>query len=131
MKLFKIISIFLAVSILMVFIGSAGVLASTAAGFTADELKNEIGNMQTSGIADDNVNNSMKSLGATIIRILTLVGTFIGVILLVIFGIKWMTANPNKKSELKEDAWNYIIGAGLLFGAGPIAQWIYNIVTKI
>lgn len=80
---------------------------------------------------NSDVTNKIKELGQNVVYAIKFVGTALGIILLVWFGIKWMTSNPQKKSELKDQMWNYVIGALLLFGAGPIASWIYSLANQI
>ena len=70
------------------------------------------------------------SIGGMILTFVRLIGVVLGIILMVFFGIQWMISNQNKRAELKEKMWNYVIGAGFLFGAGPIAQLFYDVVTK-
>lgn len=96
------------------------------------DINTKISDLQTQSrtATDATVEGKVQKFGANIVYAIKLVGIFLGTIMLVVFGIKWMTANPNRKSELKEQAWNYLIGAALLFGCGPIAEWIYNLVSK-
>jgi len=68
--------------------------------------------------------------GATIVGAVKYVGTILAVLLIVWFGIQWMTANAQKKAQLQDQAWNYVIGSILLFGSGQIAQWVYNMVKS-
>ncbi|MGE5473275.1 MAG: hypothetical protein ACM3UU_03525 [Ignavibacteriales bacterium] len=103
----------------------AATLGSMDVGNQIDQLKN-----QSQSATDANVENNVRKFGANIVYGIKLIGICLGTVMLVVFGIKWMTANPNKKSDLKEQAWNYLIGAALLFGCGPLAEWIYNLVTK-
>lgn len=71
-------------------------------------------------------------LSATVSNILGVV-SFIcyaaAVILLVMLGIRYMTAAPDGKAEFKKMAVLYVVGAVLVFGAGVVLQLIQN-VTK-
>jgi len=125
----KIIPLVLTLLIVSTFILGAMCYASTLGNIS---IENKIGDLKNSAntSTDANVENKVKKFGANVVYGIKLVGIFLGTIMLVVFGIKWMTANPNKKGDLKEQAWNYLIGAALLFGCGPIAEWIYNLVSS-
>lgn len=81
--------------------------------------------------ANDNVQgqDKMMEVGGTILYAVKLIGLVLAILLIVWFGIQWMTANPQQRAGLKDQAWNYVIGAILLFGSGYIAQWVYDMVT--
>ena len=53
------------------------------------------------------------------------------VILLVILGVRFMTASPEGKAEIKKSAIIYIVGAVLVFAAGLILGLIVNTATPI
>ena len=42
------------------------------------------------------------------------------VILLIMLGVKYMTASPDGKAEIKKSAVQYVVGAALVFAAGAI-----------
>ncbi len=52
------------------------------------------------------------------------------VILLVILGVKFMTASPDGKAEIKKSAIIYVVGAILVFAAGTILPLIANVGTN-
>ena len=52
------------------------------------------------------------------------------VILLVILGVKWISAAPDAKADIKKSAVIYVIGAVLVFAAGAILQVIRNVANK-
>ncbi|MBR3134692.1 MAG: hypothetical protein IKG56_04440 [Clostridia bacterium] len=49
------------------------------------------------------------------------------VILLVVLGVKFMTASPDGKAEIKKSAVIYVVGAILVFAAGTILKVIQNL----
>ncbi|MBR2705596.1 MAG: hypothetical protein IKG14_00815 [Clostridia bacterium] len=53
------------------------------------------------------------------------------VILLVILGVRFMTASPEGKAEIKKSAIIYVIGAVLVFAAGLILGLIVNTATPV
>ena len=52
------------------------------------------------------------------------------VILLVILGVKWISAAPDEKANIKKGAVIYVVGAALVFAAGAILQVIRNVMDK-
>ena len=52
------------------------------------------------------------------------------VILLVILGVKWISAAPDAKADIKKSAVIYVVGAALVFAAGAILQVIRNVMNK-
>jgi TRAP-type C4-dicarboxylate transport system permease small subunit len=51
------------------------------------------------------------------------------VIMLVMLGVKYLTASPDGKAEIKKTAVQYVIGAVLVFAAGVILTIIQNVAT--
>lgn len=76
----------------------------------------------TSGDAPSKV----KDIGGTVLGIFQAVGTIIAVVMLVWLGIKYIMASPDGKAEIKKQAFAYILGALLLFGA----VWIVPIIAS-
>ena len=52
------------------------------------------------------------------------------VILLVYLGVKWISAAPEAKADIKKGAIIYVVGAALVFAAGAILQVIRNVMNK-
>ena len=52
------------------------------------------------------------------------------VILLVILGVKWISATPDAKADIKKSAVIYVVGARLVFVTGAILQVIRNVMDK-
>lgn len=61
-----------------------------------------------------------------VLFIVQLVGSIIAVSMLIVLGIKYMTAAPDGKAEVKKQAIIYIVGAILLFGSVSIVEIIKN-----
>ncbi len=88
-----------------------------------DNIESNAKDMDVSG------EDGIYTFGGTLLYGVKLIGMVLAILLVIWYGIKWMTAGPQQRAALKEQAWNYIIGAALLFGSGHIAQWIYDIVV--
>ena len=52
------------------------------------------------------------------------------VILLVILGVKWISAAPDAKADIKKSAVIYVVGAALVFAAGAILQVIRKVADN-
>ena len=52
------------------------------------------------------------------------------VVLIVMLGIKFMTASPDGKAEVKKSAVIYVVGALLVFAAGALLNLLKNVGNK-
>ncbi len=71
----------------------------------------------------DKVNN----LGGTILGIAATIGMVVAVLMLVWLGIKYLSAAPNEKADIKKGMTIYVVGALLLFAASGIVTVLQNI----
>ena len=77
---------------------------------------------------------SAAGFGTTVSNIIGVIQTICyaaAVILIVILGVKFMTASPDGKAEIKKSAVIYVVGAILVFAAGLILQLIKNLGTSV
>ena len=70
------------------------------------------------------------SLGNTIIKIVSTVGSIASVIVLVVLGIKYMMGSAEEKAEYKQTLLPYVIGAALVFAASAIAGVVYDFANS-
>lgn len=68
--------------------------------------------------------------GGIVLGAFQAVGTTIAVVMLVWLGIKYIMASPDGKAEIKKQAFAYILGAVLLFGATAIIQVVKNVAKE-
>ena len=73
----------------------------------------------------------MKSIANIILGILQVIAVGTAVIMLVILAIKYMTAAPSEKAEIKKSMTVYIIGAVVLFAGAAILKVIETVATDI
>ena len=73
----------------------------------------------------------ISDLGNKIITVVTIIGSVVSVIVLIILGIKYMLGSVDEKAEYKKTLLPYIIGATLVFAASSIASIIYNLAIKL
>ena len=77
-------------------------------------------NPTTSGEAAGKVT----SMSNQIIGIIQIIGTAIAVVMLIWLAIKYISAAPSEKADIKKSATIYVVGAVLLFGAVGVLQII-------
>lgn len=79
----------------------------------------------------DVTTTEMKDIGNQIITIVSVAGSIIAVIVLIVLGIKYMMGSAEEKADYKKTLLPYIIGAVFIFGASALAGIIYNFATTI
>ena len=79
----------------------------------------------TTGAQD--VNN----VAGIVIYIIQIIAFAAAVIMLIFVGIKFLTASPEGKAEIKKTAVIYIVGAVLLFAATGILQIVKNLADNV
>ncbi len=67
---------------------------------------------------------SVTSMSNQIIGIIQIIGTAIAVVMLIWLAIKYISAAPSEKADIKKSATIYVVGAVLLFGAVGVLQII-------
>ena len=72
-------------------------------------------------------NTGLTNTVSNIIGIVQFICYAAAVILIVILGIKFMTAAPDAKAEIKKSAVIYVVGAVLVFAAGVLLNLIKNV----
>lgn len=81
-------------------------------------------NNQVNATADGNVTNSVKSIAGSVITIAKVICAGVAVAMLTVLGIKYMSAAPGEKADIKKHAVPYVIGAVIMFGCTGILSII-------
>ena len=71
--------------------------------------------------------SSINNITGNVIFIIQMIAFAAAVIMLIFVGIKFITASPEGKAEIKKTAIIYVVGAILLFAASGILQIIKNL----
>ena len=109
MKKNKMFKIMLTILMLVVLVGVAGsVLAEP--GYIAP----------TPTSPGSDVQNDIGNVTGKVLFIVQMVGYAIAVVMLIVLGIKFITASPDGKAEIKKSAWIYVVGAIGIFAASFI-----------
>ena len=66
-----------------------------------------------------------------ILGIVQVVAIGIAVIMLIVLAIKYISAAPSEKADIKKGMTTYVVGAALLFGASAILQIIKTFATTV
>lgn len=80
-----------------------------------DEKKITEGAQDTSGAA-----SSVNRIIGAILTVVQVVGSGVAVIMLIVLAIKYISAAPSDKAEIKKHAVVYVVGAVVLFAASGI-----------
>lgn len=119
-SLIKVLSIlFLVVAILFSFIVPC--LAANTDGFNAKF---------TYGDSSD-ASKSITKMISAILNMVQIISIGVAIIMLIVLAIKYMSAAPNDKAEIKKHAVVYIVGAVVLFGATGILEIIKQFAGNI
>lgn len=76
--------------------------------------------------SDSDAAGVIQDISGTILGIVQVVGVAVAVIMLVVLAIKYISAAPSEKADIKKSAFIYIIGALLLFGGVALLNIIQN-----
>ncbi len=74
---------------------------------------------------------SIRNAGSLILGVVQVVGTSIAVIMLVIIAIRYFTAAPEAKADIKSQLIPYVIGAVLLFAASNLVSIVATAAQEI
>lgn len=88
------------------------------------------------GISDvkgsaSNIGNNVQAGANAIVGIVQVVGMAAAVIMLIVLAIKYVSAAPGEKADIKKSAVIYIIGAVLLLCAAGVLELIKNLGTSV
>lgn len=75
-------------------------------------------------------NSGLSSTVSNVIGIVQFICYAAAVILIVMLGIKFMTASPDAKAEIKKSAVIYVVGAVLVFAAGLLLNLIKSVANS-
>lgn len=77
--------------------------------------------------ANGTVPTGLSTAAGVIITVVQFICYAAAVVMLMILGVKFISASPDGKAEIKKSAVIYVIGALLVFFAGLILGWIKDI----
>lgn len=77
--------------------------------------------------------SKVTDMGGSILAVVQVIGVSVGMIMLIILGIKymWMSSNAGDKASIKEKLIPYVIGAVIMFGGTGILTIIANFAQNM
>lgn len=78
-----------------------------------------------------NTATAAQNITGTILGVVQVIGVAVAVIMLIVLAIKYISAAPNDKAEIKKHAVVYIVGAVVLFAASGIIGIIRDFASQI
>ena len=122
-KVMKIVAILL-VAMMVVAVGTQVVFSTQSDdGLNIGQFNNR---KDTSGASE----SSQNIIGA-LINIVQIIGTGVAIIMLIVLAIKYISAAPGDKADIKKHAVVYVVGAIVLFAATGILQIIKSFSKNI
>lgn len=122
MKMLKKMLMILVVSLLIFAVCQPGVFAFDWAG-QIEDVANADG--------DTNVTDSFTKISGAIITIARVVCMGVAITMLVMVGIKYMSAAPGEKADIKKHAVIYVVGAVVMFASTGILGIIQKFASNI
>ena len=120
-KVVKIISVLLMVLMVIT------MLSTSAFATNWDDIDT---NMFASTKDESGATTSATNIIGAIISIVQVIGMGVAIIMLVVMAIKYISAAPSEKAEIKKSATIYIVGAIVLFAASGILGIIKNFASS-
>ena len=80
---------------------------------------------------NDKLDNSAKTIIGAIISVMRIVATGIALIMIVVVAIKYMSAAPGDRADIKKHAVPFVIGAIVLFASSGILSIIQQFASNI
>lgn len=99
---------------------------------TFDEMKSQADSWLSKGqsgskVREDDIANIMLPIGQFLVGI----GAVVLIVVTIIMGIKYMTADPNSKGKLKQQLLGLVVSTVVIFGAYGIWVLVYNFMDNI
>lgn len=117
----------IAIVLLVCLIAASFVCQNTAQAYNMmEDIKNQAG-----ATASGNVVSSVKNISGSVITIARVICAAVAVSMLAILGMKYMTAAPGEKADIKKHAVVYIVGAVIMFACTGILGIIQNFATVL
>ena len=116
------------VSILMLVVLMVGAFSVPVLATDFGDVIEDMGSAAKNSNADT---TKVTTLFGGIIQIMQVIGTGIAIIMLIVLAIKYLTASPEGKGEVKKSAAMYIVSAIVLFAAVNILAAIQGLAQGI
>lgn len=131
-KTLKKVVVILMVLMQLVIISNSVLGATTTQAPQGTTQANTIATLDGNGNIDTSSKAARTIIGVskTLLELLQLIGIAVGLIMLVIIGIRFILKSDKEKPDFKNVAMNYIFGAICIFGATTILTFIQKIAIQ-
>ena len=97
----------------------------------SDQMKTLIGDAENTWNDTTGASKSVNSIVSTVITIVRIIGVAVALIMLLVVAMKYMSAAPGEKAEIKKSAIVYVVGAIVLFAVTGILGLINQFATAV
>lgn len=122
-KINKVLTIILLIAILLITVNNVFAMDPEAVTNTIDTIKNQANTTKV------NTDSIAKTVG-TIIAYLRNAAIIIGIVLIVIIGIRYMTGSVEEKVDYKKSFIPLIVGIIVVMAATSIASFLFGLFTQ-
>ena len=84
---------------------------------TAVNALSDVSSEYMTGKTDTQIGSNITNIGNMFIGVIQVVGGAVAIIMLVMVGIKYISASPNERADMKKGLTAYVVGAVILFSA--------------
>ena len=111
-------------------VSAVATLVNNVSGMSLSEA-NSVRRFRDGATDSTNASNLMSNwLGAALV-VVQVIGVGVAVIMLVVLAIKYISAAPSDKAEIKKHAVVYVVGSIVLFAATGILQIVKNFAGNV
>lgn len=121
-KLSKTLILILCIILLGSVVSHASGATGTVEGFT--------GGLNLQGMNGEEGKKAIVKIVSTVLRLVRIAGTGIAVGVLMHISVKYIIASAGDRADIKKYAWNYVVGALVLFGASGIVSIAQKFVEE-
>lgn len=97
----------------------------------SEKMKGLIGDAENKWNDTTGASKSVNSIVSTVITIMRIIGMAVALIMLLVVAMKYMSAAPGEKAEIKKSAIVYVVGAIVLFAVTGILGLINQFATAV
>lgn len=127
-KVMKIVALLLAVVFVVSLTGS---VFATSGSTLKNSTSSNVNQFDEVTFNDGGAGSSVQKIIASIINMVQIIGIGVAIIMLVVLAIKYISAAPGDKADIKKHAVVYVVGAIVLFAASGILQIIKSFAGNI
>lgn len=112
------------------------IVASVATSVNATDKTMSFGDINTDSVVEgakdtSGAASSINRIVGSVLTIVQVVGCGVAVIMLIVLAIKYISAAPGDKADIKKHAVVYVVGAIVLFAASGILQIVKNFANNV